>query len=107
MVLKKYNPFKSNKTKKMYEEIQLVEGNFNPAEAADVLLSLINYKIKFHSIQILNLQGTKSEVIPKSEKRIHELKEAKTRITNLIVNARKKSENLKINSVISISSDKI
>jgi hypothetical protein len=103
MDLKKFNPFKDKKTTKKCEKIKLVEGNFNPAEAADVLLSLINYKIKFHSSQILNLQGTKSDVISQSEKRIIELKEAKTRITDLIINARKKGETLKINSDISIT----
>jgi hypothetical protein len=49
------------------------------------------------------LQGTKSDVISQSEKRIIELKEAKTRITDLIINARKKGETLKINSDISIT----
>jgi hypothetical protein len=100
MNLKKLNPFKSSDTSNL---VQLVEGEFTPVEAADVLLSLINYKIKFHSVQILNLKGMENEAIKKSEKRISELKKAKKNVTQLILKARKKGEKIEINSIISIT----
>ena len=100
MNLKKLNPFKSSDTSNL---VQLVEGEFTPVEAADVLLSLINYKIKFHSVQILNLKGMENEAIKKSEKRISELKKAKKNVTQLILKARKKGEKIEVNSIISIT----
>jgi hypothetical protein len=100
MNLKKLNPFKSSNTSNL---VQLVEGEFTPVEAADVLLSLINYKIKFHSVQILNLKGMENEAIKKSEKRISELKKAKKNVTQLILKARKKGEKIEVNSIISIT----
>ena len=103
MNLKKLNPFKQTHTKETNEVVQLVTGTFSPAEAADVLLSLINYKIKFHSVQILNLQDGENDVIEKSEKRIQELKEAKNKMTRLILDARHKGQNLEIDSMISIT----
>ena len=103
MNLKKLNPFKQTTTKDTNEVVQLVTGTFNPAEAADVLLSLINYKIKFHSVQILNLQDGENDVIEKSEKRIEELKDAKNKMTQLILDARHKGQNLEINSMIKIT----
>lgn len=103
MNLKKFNPFKNSTVNTQNELVQLVSGTFGPAEAADVLLSLINYKIKFHSVQILNLQGHEKGSIEKSENRIEELKIAKQKMTQLILDARKKGQNLEINSVISIT----
>lgn len=103
MNLKKLNPFKHSTSNSADELVQLVTGTFGPAEAADVLLSLINYKIKFHSVQILNLQSHEKEAIEKSEKRIEELKIAKQKMTQLILEARKKGQNLEINSIISIA----
>lgn len=103
MNLKKFNLFKNSPTTTTNELVQLVTGTFGPAEAADVLLSLINYKIKFHSVQILNLQDHETEAIEKSEKRIEELKIAKQKMTQLILDARSKGQNLEIDSVISIS----
>ncbi|GMN09816.1 hypothetical protein MTsPCn9_18590 [Croceitalea sp. MTPC9] len=107
MNLKKFNPFKISKATGTNDIIQLVEGSFSPAEAADVLLSLINYKIKFHSVQILNLKEIEKDAVKKSEKRIEELKDAKNKVTELVLNARKKGENLKINSTITVTTEKI
>lgn len=103
MNLKKLNPFKQTTANETNEVVQLVTGTFSPPEAADVLLSLINYKIKFHSVQILNLQGCENDIIEKSEKRIEELKKAKNKMTQLILDARQKGQSLEINSMISIT----
>lgn len=80
----------------------LVKGTFNPSEAADVLLTLINDKIKFHSIQILNLRDSADKDITYSEERIKALKATKAKITELVVQARNKGLILEINSHIDI-----
>ena len=84
------------------EEIQLIEGTFSPIEAADVLLSLINYKIKFHTVQLLNVteKDELSHII--SERRIAELKAAKNRVTQLILEARDSGEPVRIRGNIQI-----
>ena len=82
--------------------ITLVKGTFTPSEAADVLLTLINDKIKFHSIQILNLREGSDKDITYSEERIKALKAAKAEITDMVVEARNKGLVLDINSSIDI-----
>ncbi len=84
------------------EKIQLIEGTFNPIEAADVLLSLVSYKIKFHNLQLLNLDENQQISREQSEKRIAELKEAKKRITQIIMEARNSGIGLEISSDINI-----
>lgn len=84
------------------EQIQLIEGTFNSIEAADVLLSLVTYKIKFHNLQLLGLDENNGVSKEQSEKRIAELKEAKNRITQLIMEARNSGTLLEINSNINI-----
>jgi len=82
--------------------ITLVKGSFAPSEAADVLLTLINDKIKYHSIQILNLREGSEEDIAYSEERIKALKAAKSEITEMVIEARNKGLVLEINSSIEI-----
>ena len=84
------------------EKIQLIEGTFNPIEAADVLLSLVTYKIKFHNLQLLNLEEKDRVSREQSEKRIAELKRAKNKITQIIMDARNNGTALEINSNINI-----
>ena len=84
------------------EVVQLIEGTFSHIEAADVLLSLITYKIKFHNLQLLNLDEKNGVSREQSEKRIAELKEAKNKITQLIMEARNTGSSLEINSDINI-----
>ncbi|MEM7382508.1 MAG: hypothetical protein AAF361_15135 [Bacteroidota bacterium] len=82
--------------------IVLVEGTFSPLEAADILLSLLNDKIKFHTVQELNLRDRQSEDNHRSERRIAELKEAKQHIKDLVVQARNDGLEIVIDSLIDI-----
>lgn len=84
------------------DKIQLIEGTFNPIEAADVLLSLVTYKIKFHNLQLLNLDANHEAARKQSERRIAELKEAKNKITQIIMEARNSGASLEITSDIEI-----
>ncbi|WP_431125208.1 hypothetical protein [Flagellimonas flava] len=81
----------------------LIDGQFSPLEAADILLSLLNDKIKFHSVQMLNAMDPSSEIYVNSEKRIKKLRETKQEITELILKARKEGQHLKIYSTIQIT----
>ena len=84
------------------EKVQLIEGTFNPIEAADVLLSLVSYKIKFHNLQLLHLDRNQKIAKDQSEKRIAELKDAKNKITQIIMECRDEGTSLLITSDIQI-----
>ncbi len=103
MDLKKLNPFHTSSPKRNSTIFQLVSGTFGPGEAADVLLSLVNYKIKFHSVQLLNLPDNEKAAIEQSEQRIAELKIVKQQMTALILDARKNGQHLEINSDLSVT----
>lgn len=85
----------------------LVKGTFLPADAADVLFSLISDKIKFHQLQIRSLQKQSDADISWSEKRIASLKKAKDLSKDLILFARSEGYELKIDGDIRISLIKI
>ncbi len=107
-MIKNYKKWLSKPTSKneigtqYLEEIQLIEGTFNSIEAADVLLSLVTYKIKFHNLQLLSLDEKNGVSKEQSERRIAELKEAKNRITQIIMDARNSGTSLEIKSNINI-----
>ncbi|AXT51612.1 hypothetical protein D1818_12480 [Aquimarina sp. BL5] len=54
--------------------IKLVEGTYSPINSADVLLSLIADKIKFHNLQILSAKNKNDLRVIHAEMRIIELK---------------------------------
>ncbi|MBQ0736111.1 hypothetical protein [Aquimarina celericrescens] len=86
--------------------IKLIEGNFSPFEAADVLFSLIANKIKFHNLQMLQ---TKKGVDPDnlhSAKRISELKHEKNVIRDMILKARDEGYELEIYGSVEIKMKK-
>ncbi|WP_411029020.1 hypothetical protein [Spongiimicrobium sp. 3-5] len=87
----------------MAKSIKLVKGAFEPADAADVILSLINDKIKFHTIQSLNLKKGSTEDQERSEQRITELTKAKKMVTELVVIARDQGFEIEIDSNIEIT----
>jgi len=82
--------------------IKLVEGTYTPAEAADILFSLIGDKIKFHNLQILSLQERFGLDTSHSEARILELKAAKNETKDLILEARDQGYQIEINGSIEI-----
>jgi hypothetical protein len=86
----------------MTENIAFIRGRYSPAEAADVLLSLINEKIKFHTVKTLNLRHDEPKSNHISEGRIKGLKEAKKIVEQLVLNAHKNGFEIEINSSIEI-----
>lgn len=87
--------------------VQLVKGTFSPIEAADVLLSLIAYKIKFHTVQMLSSEERYNPNTIPSEQRIEELKLAKNMVKDLILKARNEGYELQIESAIKIDLKKM
>ena len=84
------------------QNIQLVAGIFSPIEAADVLFSLITDKIKFHNLQLLNVNDSSEKDIEHSMERIEALKKAKNFAKELILKSRDEGYEIKINGSIEI-----
>jgi hypothetical protein len=93
---------KESEVKKQLATIKLVEGTYTPAEAADILFSLIGDKIKFHNLQMLSLQERFGIDSVHSEQRIKELKAAKSEVKDLIIQARDAGYTLQIEGDIRI-----
>lgn len=79
-----------------------MEGIFSPADAADVLFSLISDKIKFHHLQMLSLKTGIDANVYWSEQRIASLKIAKNELKDLILKARDEGLRLQIDGDINI-----
>ena len=81
--------------------ISLISGKFEPSGAADVLLSMINDKIRYHTVKSLKL-NTEIEEEPSSTNRIQQLKDAKSRTIQEVQQAFKEGHQLEIEGTIII-----
>ncbi len=81
---------------------KLIEGVFQPADAATLLFNLISDKIKFHNTLVLTTYEHSNEVNGNSQKRIGELVVSKNEINELVKLAQEEGFELKVNSEIII-----
>jgi len=81
---------------------KLIEGNFRPEDAKEILISIINNKIKYHELIAFSNHIRFNDDINSSQKRIEELTITKNAIENLTNMAIKEGKNLKIDSSILI-----
>lgn len=86
------------------QEIKLVEGEFTPTEAADVMSALIREKINFHKLQRLQkLVGDCDSETGELNDRITQLLEEKKKAKAFFTEARKTGRNVVINGTLEIS----
>lgn len=91
------------KTEIAKQNIQLVNGEFTPSEAFDVVNALINEKINFHKIQRLQIwEGNHVCKTDHLDDRITQLRQEKEIARDFISKARKSGSMLKINGVLEI-----
>ncbi len=84
------------------DEFELIKGVFSPDDALEIIMHLLNEKIKYHGVRSFNQSiriGSKDEW---SEVRIEELKESRDEIKFLLDKAKEDGHTVKINSIISI-----
>lgn len=93
---------KGPKANQMTENLNFIDGRFSPAEAADILFSIINDKIKFHTVKSLNLSHGEQGINRNSEERIRRLKDAKKIIEQAVLKAHRDGLELEVNSTIEI-----
>ncbi|MBT8206091.1 MAG: hypothetical protein KJP14_11210 [Eudoraea sp.] len=89
---------------KTQQNIQLVDGEFTPSEASDVILSLIEQKINFHKLQRLALcEGHYGADTEYPDDRIGELEMERAIARDFISQVRYQGKKLKINGILEIS----
>lgn len=91
----------------MHQEntIKLIDGTFNATDAAEILFSVLDAKIRFHNIQILSVSERFSGDTIDHEKRLKELEKSKQLVAELIIQARDKKCEITINSTIQLVTD--
>ena len=84
------------------EEIELIKGTFSPQEAREVLLTILEDKVRFHNVKIMRgfETGTDSSA---SQLRIKELNASRKRVHQLVDQAIENSTDLAINATITIT----
>ena len=86
------------------QNIQLVDGEFTPSQASDIISALINQKINYHKIEGLQLWERDHNNDPKPlSNRINELEEEKRLAEEFIAELKAKGKNLKINGILNLS----
>lgn len=85
------------------EDIVLIRGQFQPEDAKELLLSLINYKLSFHNLKHLSTEIKTGQSNASSEERIVELSQSLKDIQNLIDKANNEGFELEIDSCIKIN----
>ncbi len=83
-------------------KFQLISGDFSPPDATQILLTLINSKIKYHSLESLSNEIRYDCINPNSKIRIEILQNAKKTILEFVTEAQKMGLKMQIESVVQI-----
>lgn len=83
--------------------INLIEGQFSPSQAADILNAMLDKKINYHKLQRMSItEGNNSDQCVHDSGRIDELLLEKAKLKQILQEARTQGKTLKINSLINI-----
>lgn len=97
---------KNNETgsSKTIQTIKLIEGNFSPSEAADVINAVLNVKINFHKLQRLSrTEGDQSDTCDYDNDRIDELLTSRENAKAFFNKIRQEGGKINIESTITIT----
>lgn len=82
--------------------VSLIKGEFEATDAAEIVLTLLRNKIKFHQSQIFSFEERGIGDIEYSKQRVKELQQAKNDLTDVLVEARQENKRVTITSDINI-----
>jgi hypothetical protein len=85
------------------KKISLIEGNYTPSEAKEMLLDLYHKNINFNKVKNFSSQIRFGEDDELAVERIENLTKAVNYLTELLKDAKAENKNLVIKSVIEIS----
>eukprot|EP01023_Acetabularia_acetabulum_P017123 TRINITY_DN18516_c0_g1_i10.p1 TRINITY_DN18516_c0_g1~~TRINITY_DN18516_c0_g1_i10.p1 ORF type:complete len:139 (-),score=13.42 TRINITY_DN18516_c0_g1_i10:296-712(-) len=98
---------KNNKMKNSAHQIKLIDNTYSPADAREVLCSLLNDKITFLNVQIHSIHERFGKNAMHLKKRITELQNEKTELLHLIKEWQDGDTELEIQSVINIKAKQL
>ena len=84
------------------QQFKIIEGDFTPTETEEVLYTLINDKIKFHNLKIMEITEKYSGDTTRSERRIKELQASKKHIKEMIISAKDMGQTISISGTIAL-----
>ena len=94
----------TTQTQKAIKTINLIDGCFTTAEAADVLHALLDKKINFHKLQRLSVkEGNENDECVYDNGRIAELIQAKKDLKTYLLDIKGTGQRLKIASKVEIT----
>lgn len=88
---------------KTKQQLKLIEGTFTPAEATQMLLSLVKSKIDFHTLEKVSNEERFGRDVAHSESRLAALRRLREEITALGQSAAGQQQQLKIDGWIEIT----
>ncbi|WP_298951664.1 hypothetical protein [uncultured Nonlabens sp.] len=92
-----------NTSKEVLNKVQLIDGQFTPSEAADVVSSLIEGKINFHKLRRLSLsEGNMHSDTGYDDSRVKELTIERKEFKAVCREALTMGKNIKINGILEI-----
>lgn len=83
-------------------EVSLIEGQFEPKEALEILQNLISHKVNFHLVKNFNSEVRYGVKSVKSLERIKALRQANIEIQELLEKAAKEGQELSVKAKIQI-----
>lgn len=87
------------------QKIQLVDGEFTPSQASDIIMALINQKINYHKIESLqNYERNHKYDQEPITKRVDQLVVEKKKLEDFISKMREEGKNLKVDGILTLKS---
>ena len=85
-------------------KFQLVDGEFTPSQASDIISSLINQKINYHKLEVLqNWERNHKHDEELLRNRINELEEEMKIAKDFILKLKKEGKNVRIDGIIKMT----
>jgi hypothetical protein len=91
---------------KTTEKIMLIDGNFSPTEAKELLMNLFINKINFHEKKNFSSHERYGKEDETATRRIPELKESIETILQIINEATAQNQNIEITSTVNVQFSK-
>ncbi len=88
---------------KIKQKLKLIEGDFSPKDAKEILLNLYRSKIKYHEMKNLSSKEHSGIEDAIAVKRIPELRESIKIISDIIKEIEVEERTLRVKSVVKIS----
>lgn len=87
---------------KQMEDFELIEGEFSPKEAKELLLNLLGSKIQFHTNKNFSTEICTGEPEKRSLEKITALRSIRERMTALLEEAQQKNLSIEVRSSVKI-----